>query len=304
MEWLNYHHLLYFWMVAKEGGLEAAGRKLHLANATLSGQIHRLEESLGEALFDRSGRRLALTETGRLVFRYADEIFPLGRELMDAVRDRPTGRPLRLEVGIVDVVPKPFAALLLEQAQKAGTQLHLVCREGKFEPLLGQLAAHSLDVVISDAPVPPGSSVRAFHHPLGECGVVLMGTPGAIEGLQGGFPACLDGAPMLLPTDNTSLRRSLAIAFDTLDVRPRLVGEFEDAALMTTFGQAGHGLFPMPDVLAEATGRLLQVRSLGVVPGVRERYYAVTVERRVRHPAVTALLQAAREVVFSDAPPP
>src|SRR5512145_3254030 len=197
MEWLNYHHLLYFWIVAREGGLVPAGRVLRLSHPTLSAQVHALEERLGEKLFSRVGRRLALTEMGRVVYGYAEEIFTLGREMVDAVKDRSTGQPLRLEVGVADVVPKLVVRRLLEPALALPAPVRLVCREGTQERLLGELAVHSLDVVISDAPVPAGSSVRAFSHLLGESGVTFFGARALAEPLRRSFPRSLQGAPIL-----------------------------------------------------------------------------------------------------------
>ncbi|MFO0984369.1 MAG: LysR family transcriptional regulator [Planctomycetota bacterium] len=209
MEWLNYHHLLYFWVTAKEGGIARAGEHLELSLPTISAQIHALERALGEKLFEKRGRRLVLTEMGRIVFRYADEIFQLGRELLDTVKGRPTGQPVRLVVGIADVIPKLVARRLLEPARHLPEAVHLVCREDRPERLFAELSLHSLDVVITDAPVPPGSSVRAFNHLLGECGIGFFGTRALKRVFGRRFPESLDQAPVLLPTANTALRRSL-----------------------------------------------------------------------------------------------
>lgn len=298
MEWTNYHHLFYFWQVAREGSLAAASGKLHLAQSTLSGQIRTLEVSLGEKLFSRSGRRLVLSEVGKVVFRYAEEIFALGQELRDVISGRPVGRPLTLVVGVADVVPKLVAQRLLEPALKLPEPVRLVCREDKPDRLLAELAVHNLDVVLADAPVSPSIRVRAFNHLLGECGVVLMATEKLAAAHRRGFPSSLQGAPMILPTENTTLRRSLDQWFITRGIRPKVLGEFEDSALMKVFGQSGMGIFPVSSVIADETKRQSQVRALGELEEVRERFYAISVERRLKHPAVVAISQEARERIF------
>jgi LysR family transcriptional activator of nhaA len=299
MEWLNYHHLLYFWAVAKEGSVSRAAQKLRLAQPTLSGQIRQLERQLDEKLFRRQGRYLALTDVGRVVYRYADEIFGLGRELMDVVKSRPTGRPLRLTVGVADALPKLIAHRLLEPAFRLDEPLHLVCREGRSDRLLAELALHALDLVVSDAPIPPQVGVKGFSHLLGECGVTIFGTAELARRLRRGFPRSLDGAPMLVPTDDNVLRRSLDQWFDAHAVRPRRIGEFEDSALLKTFGQAGHGLFAGPTVIEREIARQYGVRVVGRLDEVRERFYAISPERRLQHPAVLALTRSARDELFS-----
>ncbi|MFM8412443.1 MAG: LysR family transcriptional regulator, partial [Alphaproteobacteria bacterium] len=209
MEWLNYHHLLYFWMVAREGSLVAAAKVLRLSHPTLSAQVRALEDHLGEQLFSRSGRRLELTEAGRVAFRFADEIFSLGREMVDTVRGRTTAKTLRLDVGVSDVVPKSIVRRLLAPALALPVEVHLVCREDAFERLLADLAVHALDVVIADGPVPSGSKVKAHHHLLGETGVGLFGTRELVARHRRDFPASLDGAPVLLPLETMALRRGL-----------------------------------------------------------------------------------------------
>ncbi|HEY3353069.1 MAG TPA: transcriptional activator NhaR [Polyangia bacterium] len=294
MEWLNYHHLLYFWTVAREGGVARAGAQLRLAQPTISGQIRALETALGEKLFTRVGRRLELTEMGRVVYRYADEIFTLGKELLDTVRGRPTGRPLRLTVGIADVVPKLIVRSLLEPARHLPEPVRLVCREDKPERLLADLALHALDVVLADAPLGAGSNVRAFNHLLGESEVSFLAPARLAAAHRRGFPASLDGAPMLLPTDNSSMRRSLDQWFEAVGVRPVIVGEFDDTALLMSFGEDGVALFPVPAAVEAAVRRQYRVALVGRAPAVRERYYAITVERRLKHPAVVAISEAAR----------
>ena len=289
MEWLNYHHLHYFWVVAREGGLVPAGKVLRLSHPTLSAQIHTLEERLGEKLFTKLGRKLVLTDVGRVVFDYADEIFTLGRELVDVVQGRSGGQPLRLDVGIVDVVPKQVVSRLLRPALGLSEPVRLVCQEDSLEQLLADLALHSLDVVISDAPVPAGSSIRGFNHPLGETDVSFFGTRALVQKYKRNFPRSLDHAPMLLPIESLSLRRALDQWFDRLGIRPRVVAEFEDSALLAVFGSEGLGLFAAPSVVDDAIVRQFGVQRLGRVSELRERYYAITVERRLKHPAVVAI---------------
>lgn len=298
MHWLNYHHLLYFWVVAREGGLAPASRRLHLAQSTISGQIRVFETNLGERLFRRRGRRLVMTEIGNLVYRYADEIFGLGNELQLALKGASPDRPLRLVVGVTDVVPKHVAQRLLEPALKLPSAVRIQCREDKPERLLADLAAHELDVVISDAPVPQSIRIQAFNHLLGECGVVLFAAPHLAPQLRRGFPRSLQRAPLLLPSENTNLRRSLETWLAERSLHPEVVGEFDDSALLGVFGQAGLGVFAAPDVIEKEVRRQFQVHVVGRIPEVRERFYAVTVERRLRHPAVAAISEAAREKLF------
>ncbi|MBI5446061.1 MAG: transcriptional activator NhaR [Deltaproteobacteria bacterium] len=297
MEWLNYHHLLYFWVVAKEGGLAPAGKVLRLAHPTLSGQIRALENALGEKLFAREGRRLVLTETGRVVYRYAEEIFTLGREMVDTVKDRPTGQPLRIAVGVADVLSKVIVHRLLEPALRLEQPVRLLCREGRHDRLLAELASHGLDLVLADAPVPPGSPIRAYTHLLGESGVSFFGRPEVAGRFREGFPGSMSGAPVLLPLDTLPIRRSLDQWFDSIAIRPLVRGEFEDSALLTVFGAEGLGLFPAPSVVADELKSRYGVDVVGSVPDVRERIYAISVERRIQNAAAVAICDAAREAL-------
>lgn len=298
MEWLNYHHLHYFWLVVREGGLAPACERLRLAPSTLSGQLKSFEEAMGEKLLTREGRKLAPTEVGRMVYRYADEIFSLGRELMDVVRNRAPGRGLRLAVGIADVLPKLVVYRLLEPVRKLAQPVHIVCREGKPEPLLADLAIHKLDLVLADSPVGANSSVRAFHHLLGECGITFFARAPLAARYRRRFPQSLDGAPVLLPLEGSVMRRSLAQWFDAQGIRPNVVSEFEDGALLKAFGAAGDGVFPSPSVIEDEVRRQYGVQVVGRVEAVRERFYAVSHERRLKHPAVVAVCDAARERLF------
>ena len=295
MEWLNYHHLLYFWLVAREGGLAPAGKRLRLAPQTVSTQIHALERALGEKLLVRRGRRLVLTELGGVAYRYADEIFSLGTELQETLRGRPTGRPLRLVVGVADAVPKLIARALLLPALRLPESVRLVCREGKPDRLLSALALHELDAVISDAPVSPGSGVRAFSHLLGECAVALFASPARARRLARGFPRSLDGAPFVLPTENTALRRVFDPWCEAQGVRPSVLAEFEDSALLKAFAEESGAVFPAPAAIASEIGRQYHVRRIAELPELRERFYAITVERRLRHPGVLAISSSARD---------
>ena len=299
MEWLNYHHLLYFHTVAREGSVTRAAKQLRLAQPTLSGQIRKLEQALDEKLFERHGRSLVLTEMGRLVYRYADEIFSIGRDLMDTVRGRPSGRPARLLVGIADVVPKLICHRLLEAALALPEPVRLVVREGKTDDLLTGLAAQAFDLVIADAPLGPHLRVKAYNHLLGECSVGFFASEALARAHRRGFPKSLDGAPMVLPTENTMLRRSLEHWFERIDVRPRVVAELEDTALLKVFGQHGSGIFPAPQILSREIRRQYRVHSLGHTEDVRERFYAISVERRIKHPAVAAITSTAREEMFA-----
>jgi LysR family transcriptional activator of nhaA len=300
MDWLNYHHLLYFWMVAKEGGISRAAAQLHLAQPTLSSQIKKLEKSLGVELFDRVGRSLVLTETGQLVYRYADEIFSLGRELTDTLRGRPSHERLRLSVGVPDVLPKLIVYQLLKPALTLDEQVQLVCYEGKLNELLGDLALHRLDIVLADAPLTPDVHVRAFNHLLGECGVTVFGTAELSKRYKRGFPDSLDGAPMLLPTQNTSLRRSLEQWFDEHRIRPLTRHEFEDSAVLKVFGQAGEGLIVAPTAIENEIRAQYSLLIVGHIPTVVERFYAISIERRLKHPAVVAISKAARNRLFGS----
>ena len=298
MEWVNYHHLLYFWRVAREGSLARASAELRLAQSTVSKQIHLFEHMLGHDLFTRSGRRLVLTESGRVVFRYADEIFGLGSEMLDTLRDRPVGRPLRVTVGLADVVPKLIAERVLASALKLAGPVRLVCKEDKPDRLLADLALHELDVILTDAPASPNVKVRAFSHLLGESEIAFFGRADLATKYSREFPASLNGAPVLLPIENTVLRRSLDQWIETQGVRPNIVGEIEDSALLMVFGSRGAGLFPAPYVIAKEVEKQYKVRLIGNVPDVHERLYAVTVERRIKHPAVVAICETARSLVF------
>src|SRR5262245_19759090 len=301
MDWLNYHHLLYFWTVAREGGISKAAEKLRLSQPTVSAQVRMLEDALGERLFHRQGRMLVLTEVGRIVFGYADEIFGIGRELTETLRGRPAGRALQLTVGVANAVPKLIVSRLLRPAVRGAEPFHLVCREDDAEQLAAQLATHSLDVVIADQPAPPHVRVKVFNHLLGESAMAFFAPPPLAARLRGRFPASLRHAPMLLPTTNTALRRGLDDWFAEEGLHPRVAGEFEDPALMTAFGHSSGIVFPAPAAIARDVCRVYGVQVVGRTDAVREQYYAISVERRLTHPGVLAITGAARDELFTRA---
>ena len=300
MEWLNYHHLLYFWVVAKEGSIVRASEELHLAHPTISGQIHRLEDVLGEKLFSRRGRNLVLTEAGRVAFRYADEIFTLGREFVDTLKGRASGRPLRLVVGIADVLPPSLVRRFLEPAFRLEHPVRVICRADKStEDFIAELALHRVDVVLSDGPASGGISVKAFSHLLGECGTTFFAAPKLAASRRRSFPSSLDGAPFLMPGAPSAVRRSLEQWFDAEQIRPVIVAEVDDSALAKDFGKAGMGVFAAPAVIEAEVRQQYGVRVVGRAEAVRQSFYAISVERKIKHPAVVAIREAARQEIFA-----
>ena len=295
MERLNYHHLLYFWSVVREGGVSRAAEKLRLTPQTLSTQVKALESALGEKLLRPLGRGVVATEAGQLVVKYADEIFALGRELRDALRDR---QPAKLLVGVVDVLPKLLVRKLLDPVFGMEPRMRIVCEEERLERLVGALAVHELDLMLSDAPVPAHYKVRVYNHLLGECGVVLMAAPKLAASLRSNFPDSLDGAPFLLPTETTPLRRDLDHWLEESGVRVNIACEFADSALAKVFGQAGRGVLAVPKVIEKEVRGQHGIVRVGEPEGICMRFYAVTVERRVRHPAVAAIARTARTDLF------
>lgn len=289
---LNYHHLRYFWVVAREGSVTRAARRLGVAVQTISVQIARLEQSLGKALLAPQGRRLVPTEAGRLALAYADQIFQLAERMDAALRNADATNSLRLAVGISDALPKLIAYRLMEAVFHLPQQVRLVCREGEFDTLLAELALHRLDVVLTDRPAPHGGNLKVFSHALGEFEITLFAAPELARRYRKGFPANLDSAPLLLPTRGNALRGQIERWLETHDLTPLIVGEFEDSALLTTFGRAGLGLFPAPSVLGEEIAAQLGAEPVGVLTEVTEQYYAISNERRIRHPAVEAIRKA------------
>ena len=300
---MNYKHLHYFMQVAKSGSVMRASEQLHLTPQTISGQIQILEEALGSALFAKSGRGLVLTETGRLALGYAEEIFALGSELEEAVREHPKqGRMLEFKVGVADAVMKSIAYRLIEPATRMPEPVRIVCREWKLDSLLAELALHRLDLVISDAPIPASISVRAFNHQLGTSEVSFFATPALLKTITGAFPRCLDGAPLLMPAEDSMVGRRLRAWFQARSLHPRVVGEFDDSALAKEFGRHGAGIFVGPTVLAAEIQQRFKVKSLGAAKGVVDEFFAISVERRITHPCVLAITESARSKLFGQAP--
>jgi LysR family transcriptional activator of nhaA len=296
---LNYQHLLYFWSVVRTGSLTRACEELALSAPTISMQLRTLEERLGEKLLAKSGRNLVPTEVGRLVFGYADEIFGLGQDLIEALAHRPSARPLRLIVGIDDVVPKEIAYRILKPTLGLKRPVRLSCREGTLERLVADLALHEVHVVLSDSPVTPSLNVRAYSHSLGTCEVVWMATPTLAKTLRRGFPKSLNGVPVLLPTDDTAIRRALDQWLEKTEVRPVMVGEFEDYAMLREFARAGHGFAPVPSILEDQFRKEYGVARVGPVTGVKAEFFAISIERKIRNPAVAEMIEHGRDAFSS-----
>ncbi len=300
MPTLNFKHLRYFWMVAKSGSIARASTQLHLTPQSISGQLRELEDSLGVTLLQRAGRGLELTEDGRRILVYAEQIFSLGDALLDAVRDGSSrlSRPFR--IGLADSVPKSVAQRVIAPALMLEEPLRLICREGRLNLLLGDLAVHHLDMVIADRPMPANLNVRGYSHLLGESDLTILGAVAQAELLKGAFPSMLNGAPFLLPGEDVAIRSRLLQWFEDQDIQPRIVGEFDDSALLTAFGQAGAGLFVVPSAIAASVSRQYGVQILGRITSIREQLYAITTERHLTHPAIVAIRDTARDEVFVD----
>lgn len=298
MEWLNYHHLYYFWRVVRAGGVSEAAQELHVSAPAVSAQIRELQEFIGEPLFRRSGRRLVLTETGLTVSEYAEDIFSLGRELLDTLRNRPVGRPVRVDIGVADVLPKMIARWLIEPAMHLRESIRIVCREAASDQLVARLATLELDVVLSDSPAEPGRGIRVYNHPLGESDVTFVGMKPIIKKIKGSFPGCLSGVPLLLPTENTALRRELDYWFDSKGVQPHIVGEFEDYAMLRAFAQSGRAVFPVASVFVKELRKQDAIVRIGSTTDVKLRFYAISAERKIKHPAVVAICESARRQLF------
>lgn len=300
MRHLNYSHLLYFWTVAQEGSVRQASEVLHLTPQTISGQIKLLEESIGAPLLQRMGRGVTLTETGRLVHQYADEIFALGAELSQRMQSAQPGAPVALNVGIVSNLPKLVSHLTLQPVLTEGDATRLVCREGQLDQLLGELAVHRLDLVLSDRPVPPGLNVRAYNHELGTSEIGFFSSARQARKLKSNFPQSLHEQPILLPVNTSALRRRLDDWFANADIIPEIVAEFDDSALMKAFGGIGSGIFPAPMVIGDEIQHMYNARCIGVVPEIRESYFAISPERKIKHPAILRITQSARAGVFAE----
>lgn len=298
MEILNYHHLRYFWVVAKHGSIARASKELHREQPTISAQIHRLEMILGHKLFERRGRQLVLTEFGHVALRYAEDIFSTGSELLHAAKGRPSGRPVRLTVGIVDALPKSIVYRILEPAFLLEEDVRVICREDRgVDGFMAELATHSVDVILSDAPAVAGAAVRTFTHLLGECGTSFLAAPKLAKACKRGFPGSLGGVGFLLPGSNSALRRTIEQWLDSLDIRPTVIAEVDDPSLAKIAGEEGRGIFAVPDVVEKEVLRRYRVQLIGRVPHLRQRFYAISVERRIRHPAVLAILAGAKSAL-------
>ena len=295
---LNFKHLRYFWMVAKTGSIARAAEQLHLTPQSISGQLSVFEDALGVALFRRSGRNLELTDAGRRILSYAEDIFTIGDEMLEVVRNQKAKKALPFKVGIADSVSKLVAYLLVEPALKLGEPVRLVCREGRLPSLLAELAIHRLDMIIADRPMPANLNVRGYSHLLGESGLTVFGTRRLAKELSGSFPASLDSAPFLLPGEDVAIRPKLIQWLEANDLRPHIVGEFDDSALMKAFGQAGAGLFVAPTVIADHICKQYNVAKIGRLDSVVEQLYAITTERRLTHPAIVAISKVARRDLF------
>ena len=300
MEWLNYHHLRYFWTVARKGGVRKAAEELHVSQPSISAQLRVLEESLGQKLFRRSGRNLVLTETGQLVLNYADEIFSAGRELMNAVKQRPGKHPVRVNIGLTDAFPKLIAFQILRAAFRSEAAVHMICREGEIGPLVSHLQAHRLDIVLADEPASSALKAKTFNHRLGRSGITFCAVPSLAAKLRRNFPQSLDGAPALLPTQNMGMRAALETWFDSKAIRPRLVGEFEDSALMEVCSTGGRGFTAVHTVVDRAALKHFGLRVIARVDECGTDFYAITAERRVKHPAAVAITEHAYSSVFAE----
>ena len=297
---LNYKQLHHFWTVAKAGSIKRGSEQLHLTPQTLSGQIAALGETMGVRLFRRAGRRLELTEMGRTVLSYADEIFQVGGELEEVLRGQPAGRSLQFRVGVANVVPKSLAYRLLAPAMALAEPVRIVCREDKLERLLAELAIHRLDLVLADRPMPPEMNVKGYSHKLGECGIAFFARPELAARHRRGFPESLNGAPLLVPSEDTAVRGRLMRWFAARRIQPRIVGEFDDSALMKAFGHGGIGIFIAPTATLREVREQYGVQLVGQTDEVTERFFAISLQRRLTHPAVTAISEAARRELFAD----
>lgn len=296
---LNFRQLQYFWTVARTGSIVRASEQLNLTAQTISGQISLLEQSMGTDLFRKVGRQLELTEAGRQALPYAEQIFQLGHELETLLRAQPGQQPLAFRVGVADVVPKSIVYRLLAPTLDQAEPLRISCREDKLERLLADLAIQRLDLVISDSPMPSHLDVKGFSQKLGECGISFFATPELAGRYPGPFPECLHNAPLLIPGPETVVRSRLLRWLGELHITPRIVGEFDDSALMQAFGQSGRGVFIAPSVIAEEVCRQLGVQTIGQTEAVSESFYAISVERKVSHPGVKAITEGARRELFS-----
>ena len=300
MRHLNYSHLQYFWAVAREGSIAKASASLHLTPQTISGQLKLLDEAVGQPLFNRVGRRLVMSDMGRIVFEYADEIFSVGAELASVVRGNHLSGPTTLSLGIVSSMPKLIAERIVAPAMMAEEPVRVRCQEASLEQLLSELAVHKLDLVLSDQPVPDGLSIKAYNHRLGESGMSFFSQRNRARRYRAKFPDCLSDAPMLLPSQHSALRRRLDDWFEINELSPRIAGEFDDSALLKAFGEAGAGIFAAPTVIEEEVCRMYRMSVIGQTDEIKERFYAISPERRLKHPSVVLITDTARSKLFAQ----
>ncbi|MCG8379019.1 MAG: transcriptional activator NhaR [Proteobacteria bacterium] len=294
---INYKHLHYFWTVAREGSIAGASKTLHITPQTISGQLTMLEESVGEKLFRRQGRGLTLSEKGRLVFRYADEIFNLGKELQDVIRGASPVGQLEFAVGILDCIPKTIAYKLLTPGLQTGFDISITCKEGPIDHILSELAVHKLDMVLADMPLTSSYNIKAYNHFLGESGITFFAKPEMSKQFSKNFPKSLNNAPILIPTENSTIRRAIDQWFDELEVYPKIMGEFDDSALLKAFGQGGVGIFFMPTVIEKDICKQFNVNIIGRTAKVKEQFYAISTERKIKHPAIASICKAAKQKI-------
>lgn len=299
MEFLNFHHLRYFWMVVQKGGVRKAAEELHVSQPSISAQLRLLEESLGQKLFKRSGRNLVLSEMGRVVVAYADDIFSTGRELMSAVRQRPENRPLQLNVGLTDAFPRLIAFEIFKAVFNFDPLIHLICREGEIGPLINQLHAHRLDIVLADEPASSTLKAKIFNHRLGRSSITFCAVPALAAKLRRNFPQSLNGAPALLPTENMGMRAPLETWFDRQRIRPRLIGEYEDSGLMEILSSAGRGFTAVHTVVHRSALKHYGLRVIAKVEECGSDFYAITAERQLKHPGVLAITEHAYTSLFA-----
>lgn len=295
---LNYKHLHYFWVVATEGSIARAADKLFITPQTISGQLSMLEERIGQPLFDRVGRRLRLTETGRLVLRYADDIFELGKELTDVLRGAPLVGTSEFIVSAASALPKTIVYKILEPALSLSQEVSLMCREGPVETILGELAVHEVDMVLTDTPLSSAFSIKAYNHYLGQSDLSFFASPALAAQLKGPFPACLNEAPMLLPTKQNAIRQLFDKWCHDTSTYPIIRGQYDDSALMKSFGKAGFGVFFMPSIIEQEVEDSFGLTVIGRLSDIKQKFYAISAERKVTHPAVAAVCSTARDIIF------
>ena len=296
---MNYHHLRYFWMVAREGTLRQAADKMGVSQPSISAQLHLLEDALGERLLRKNGNRLVMTESGQLVYSFANEIFSIGQELLDSIRQRPASRPIRLNVGITDSVPKLIVRQILEPALHFRQAIHLVCREGSIDRLLLEMVGYRLDLVLADEPASRSLSIKTFTHPLGKSGSAFCAVPRLAARLRKDFPRSLDGAPAVLPTETTAYRMAQQKWFDSVGVRPLIIAEIEDSALMKVMAAEGLGFIVVPSVIAAEVMKRYGLKLIARIDECTHHFYAITAERQMKHPAVTAITEHSRSDLFA-----